>query len=164
MDISNLSLLVVDDNEINREVLTSQLQSWGATVSEAHSGPAALALCEKSVIEETLYDVVFLDMQMPKMDGEQLCLALSKDERFQSMKRIMMTSLSQRGDARHFADLGCSGYFPKPATADDLLDALAIVVQGGEVLKAAQPLVTRHYVKGLLHDVLRPFNGSFIIM
>lgn len=151
VDIKKLHLLVVDDNQTNREVLSGQLTHWGASVTEADSGLNALSVCEQRELEpnKPFFDVAFLDMQMPNMDGEKLALLLKKDKRFNKMKLVMMTSMVSRGDAQYFADLGFSAYFPKPATAGDLFNALHVVVEDGKVLQQAQPLVTHHYLQGL---------------
>jgi len=154
VDIQALNLLVVDDNVTNREVLRGQLEHWGASVVEAEDGPHALAVCEQRIEQDglPLFDIAFLDMQMPGMDGEQLGKALKSDPRFSQMKLVMMTSMGYQGEARHFADIGFSGYFPKPATTSDLFDALAVVAEDGEALQQAEPLVTHHYLKTLSHS------------
>ena len=155
IDMTMLNLLIVDDNATNREVLRGQLEHWGAAVTEAEDGPTALRLCESRVqpnepsSAESLFDIAFLDMQMPGMDGAALAKALKVDARFKNMKLVMMTSMSHRGDARFFSDLGFSAYFPKPTTTSDLFGALSVVAKGGEVLQEAQPLVTHHYLKTL---------------
>ncbi|HEB56618.1 MAG TPA: response regulator [Gammaproteobacteria bacterium] len=154
VDIQALNLLVVDDNITNREVLRGQLEHWGASVVEAEDGPQALAECEQRIEQSELpfFDIAFLDMQMPGMDGEQLGKALKADPRFSQMKLVMMTSMGYQGEARHFADIGFSGYFPKPATTSDLFDALSVVAEDGEALQQARPLVTHHYLKTLSHN------------
>lgn len=148
--ITALNLMVVDDNETNRDVLASQLQHWGAKVTEAASAQAALALCDEYHAESgRCFDVIFLDMQMPDMDGAELSQKLQQDTRFQAAKLVMMTSVAHKGDAQRFADLGFSAYFPKPATTSDIFDALHIVVEDGEALQSASPLVTSHNIKEL---------------
>ena len=151
IDIKKLNILIVDDNATNRDVLREQLQHWGANVVQAKSAREALFLCEQrySATEQPFYDIAFLDMQMPNMDGAQLGKKIGADERFNSMKLVMMTSMNQVGDGRFFAELGFSAYFPKPATTSDLFDALAVVVEGGEALSQAAPLVTSHYLQSL---------------
>jgi len=57
--------------------------------------------------------------------------------------------MNSRGDARYFAELGFSAYFPKPATTSDLFDALNVVIAGGDALDDASPLVTRHYLRSI---------------
>ena len=154
VDMSKLNLLVVDDNTTNREVLSGQLSHWGASVTEASSGAEALAICAERVDQKDapFFDIAFLDMQMPKMDGAQLGKSLKADKRFATMKLVMMTSMSHRGDAKYFSELGFSAYFPKPATTNDIFDALSVVADGGEALEQAAPLVTHHYLQTLAHN------------
>ncbi|ABV35992.1 Signal transduction histidine kinase-like protein [Shewanella sediminis HAW-EB3] len=151
VDITALKLLVVDDNETNREVIRGQLEYWGADVVEAKSGPQAIQICEEYFEDpdKQLFDVAFLDMQMADMDGAELGKRLKADSRFEPIKLVMMTSMSQIGDTHFFAELGFSAYFPKPTTTSDLFDALSIVSEGGQALQEAQPLVTHHYLQSL---------------
>ncbi len=162
VDAKNLKLLIVDDNVTNREVIRGQLEHWGATVFEADSGQQALSLCEQEHPDngKAAFDVAFLDMQMPYMDGAELGKKISSDKRFEKTKLIMMTSMGHIGDARFFAELGFAGYFPKPATTADLFGALAVVARGGEVLEEAVPLVTSHYLKTLLPAKDKQFSDS----
>ncbi|VAW64177.1 sensory box histidine kinase/response regulator [hydrothermal vent metagenome] len=145
--ISNLKILIVDDNATNREVLRCQIEKWGAEVVDAESGAEALEICERCVQQKKmLFDIALLDMQMPEMDGVELSRKLQQDERFSEIKLVMMTSMGHQGDAQFFSDLGFSAYFPKPATTSDLFDALAVVADDGEVLHLAKPLLTSHYL------------------
>mgnify|MGYP000633196351 CR=1 FL=1 len=154
VDMTKLNLLVVDDNNTNREVLIGQLEHWGAEVIEATDGPSALDCLYKRAecTDNPLFDVAFLDMQMPGMDGATLGKTIRADARFNTMKLVMMTSMSHRGDAKFFADQGFDAYFPKPATTSDLFDALSVVVEGGDALRQASPLVTHHYLHSLDHE------------
>lgn len=151
VDITQLNLLVVDDNSTNLEVIREQLEIWGATVVEANSGQQALEICAQRDKDPEMadFDVAFLDMQMAEMDGAELGRRLKADPKTSAIKLVMMTSMSQMGDARFFAKLGFSAYFPKPTTTSDLFDALNVVAQGGEALIKAKPLVTHHYLEGL---------------
>jgi len=151
MDISNLNILIVDDNFTNREVLRGQLSLWGAKVQEAENAHVALNLLAQSFRPDSSapIELAILDMQMPGMDGAELGKRIRADQRFDSVKLVMMTSMSEMGDARFFADLGFQAYFPKPVTTDDLFKALSVMSEDGEALQQAQPLVTSHYLKEL---------------
>lgn len=152
VNTKKLKLLIVDDNETNRKVMRGQFEHWGATVFEAESGEQALRLCEQEYHDKNItpFNIAFINMQMPYMNGAELGKRMKDDERFTSIKLIMMTFMANLGDARYFADLGFDGYFPKPATTADLFGALSVLSQGGEVLAAAEPLVTSHYLKTLI--------------
>lgn len=149
-----LNVLIVDDNKTNIEVLRGQLEHWGLKVVEAFSGAHALAVCKERVESKNIpfFDVAFLDMQMPEMDGVELSKKIKTSENYRSMKLIMMSSISSGGDAKYFGELGFSAYFPKPATASDLYDALTLVSENGAALQQADPLVTHHYLKSLKSD------------
>lgn len=150
IDISQLNLLIVDDNSTNLEVLRGQLEHWGAKVTEANSGQKALQICQlRASSGNKNFDVALLDMQMPEMDGAQLATRLRLDKQFDEMKLVMMTSITAHHEAKFFADLGFNAYFPKPATTSDLFQALSVVVDNGETLRDAVPLVTHDYLATL---------------
>ncbi len=151
-DVSQLTVLVVDDNATNRDILAKQLAKWGAKVSKADSGASAISMCQqREALGQFPYDIAIIDMQMPEMNGEQLALKFNEIPALSSMKFIMMTSMQTKGDGKRFAELGFSGYFPKPATTADLYAALNIIADDGEALRQANPLVTQHYIKEIRH-------------
>ncbi len=150
IDMSQLNILVVDDNKTNREVLRRQLEYWGAKVVEAKSAKQALKILSECAQDaDSVFDIAILDMQMPEMDGAELAKVIRANASFKKMKLVIMTSMSSRGDGQYFSSIGFSAYFPKPATTRDLLNALAVVADNGQALDQATPLVTRHYLKDL---------------
>lgn len=88
-------------------------------------------------------------MQMPEMDGSDLGKQLQSNAAFSKMKLVMMTSIGEQGDNEYFSNIGFSAYFTKPTTTSDLFSALAIIIEDGDTLKRAQPLVTSQYIKSL---------------
>ncbi|OUS09454.1 hypothetical protein A9Q89_13160 [Gammaproteobacteria bacterium 53_120_T64] len=159
VDLHGVRILIIDDNETNREVLEQQLSLWGAYVTEADSAASALRILDEQVAEP--FPVAIVDMQMPEMDGAALGRAIRADARFKATQLVMMTSMSEPGDAQFFANLGFAAYFPKPTTTSDLFDALAVVLGGGEALLAAKPLVTHNYLQSLSHEPSPPSaNGG----
>ncbi|MFD2165067.1 response regulator [Thalassotalea euphylliae] len=152
VDMSALHILVVDDNTTNREVIAKQLMKWGIKVTLAESAQQAIEQCHYQLAQNNpMFDIAILDMQMPNMDGEALAVGLKANPEFSGMKLVMMTSMQSRGDGKHFANLGFSGYFPKPVVRADLFAALHIIADGGSALERAKPLVTQHYIKEI-HD------------
>jgi len=79
-NISKLKILIVDDSTTNREVLRGQLEYWGASVFEAVSGADAQRVCEERMNHETseFFNIAFIDMQMPEMNGVSLVESLKK--------------------------------------------------------------------------------------
>ena len=156
-EIRGVHILVVDDNATNREVLIAQLKSWGARVSEVKDGPSALAALGSARDAGDPFEAAILDMQMPDMDGADLARAIKADDTLDRTHLVLMTSLGQRGDARHMEELGFAAYLVKPTRQSDLFDTLSAVLarspQG-----ASQRIVTRHAV----HEMRR--SGTRILL
>ncbi|WP_250656077.1 response regulator [Alkalimarinus coralli] len=127
-DITNLNILVVDDNNSNRNVLVEQLKHWGANVVSAESGKAALDYLNKQYQQPGQHkiDIALIDMQMPEMSGKALGKAIRSNTCFDAIKLVMMTSMGHRGDTQYFANLGFCASFPKPTTTSDLFNALTV--------------------------------------
>jgi len=151
IDISELNILIVDDNRTNLDVLRSQLKHWGANVTEAVGGEDALRICQQrsEALELPFFDIAILDMSMPNMDGAELGRQIRTHHAYASMKLVMMTSMSFHGDRQNLADIGFEAYFPKPATTADLFKALNVLSEGGEAQERADPLITHEYLNSL---------------
>jgi len=151
VDITKLNILIVDNNQTNLEVLRGQLEHWGATVTEAISGEKALYLFEQhtSQTELPLFDIAFLDMQMPKMDGAELGEKIRNNPALNTMKLVMMTSITQGNEAQFFANIGFNAYFPKPATTSDLFNALAVVMDKKEQ-EQTNTIITSDYLQSFI--------------
>jgi PAS domain S-box-containing protein len=141
--VKGTRVLVVDDNATNREVLTAQLQSWGAVVAAVESGSKALACLQSAVANGSPFQLAVLDMMMPGMDGATLGRAILADDTLKSMPLVMMTSLGQRGDAVRFKEIGFAAYLIKPVRQSDLFDCL-IAALTGEQQKQTGSLKTHH--------------------
>ena len=150
VDVRDVDLLIVDDNQTNRLVLKEQLELWGAKVTEAEDGLAALTLLQNR--DRPDFKVAFLDMQMPYMDGAELGRRIRESSKLDALKLVMMTSMASRGDAGYFASIGFDGYFPKPATLSDLFDTLALTLNNDQLPSEERPLITHHYLQGLNYD------------
>jgi CheY-like chemotaxis protein len=141
-DISNIDgsskrILIVDDNDTNRNVLRAQLEQWGMLVEEAVDATMALDQCRKNVDENgnVVFDIAILDMNMPSMNGDELGELLSNTPAFSEMKLVMMRPMGQKIDAEKLLKAGFCGDFPKPATAKDLLYALSFTSEKGAALE-----------------------------
>jgi len=152
-DVSGLSLLVIDDNAINREVFRGQLEKWGCHVEEASSALVAISNLQlRFDNKQPLFDVVFVDMQMPEMDGAAFAETIGSDPRFSQLPMVMMTSMSAPGDKKYFTDLGFSAYFAKPVTSLDILDALAIIKSTARNTQGIETIITHQYLASLSHE------------
>jgi len=142
-DLSGLRVLVVDDNRVNRRVLSEQLASWGMSQEAVSSGAAALEALRAAADRGEPFHIAILDYFMPGMDGEKLARAIRADAAFQNTVLIMLTSSGRRGDGRRFQEAGFAGYFVKPVRASTMLDALA-TAWSAQLHGKENTMVTRH--------------------
>lgn len=110
-------VLVVEDNHINRLVVTKHLESLGHTVTTAENGKDALAL-----LEHNRFDIVFMDIQMPEMDGLTATRELRGKENVASRRIpvIALTAHAMREDRERCLDAGMDDYISKPVKRTDL--------------------------------------------
>lgn len=94
-----------------------------------------------------MYDIAVLDMQMPGMDGIELCKVLKAHADYKHMPLVMMTSIAGLEGAQRYFDAGFQAYFPKPVTTADLISALSVITNSEQ--HEALPLVTSGYISSL---------------
>ena len=153
--IHGVHILIVDDSPTNREILAAQLNAWGTRSEETCDGPTALLALKQARDAGDPFAAVILDMQMPGMDGEDLARAIKSDKTLAHTILVLMTSIGQRGDARHMQELGFAAYLVKPARQSDLFDCLAAVLAGTSVAQPVRPIVTRHAIREMRRGTLR---------
>jgi PAS domain S-box-containing protein len=153
--IRGVHILIVDDSPTNREILAAQLNAWGTRSEETSDGPEALLALARARDAGDPFAAVILDMQMPGMDGEDLARAIKSDKTLADTILVLMTSIGQRGDARHMEELGFAAYLVKPARQSDLFDCLAAVLAGAAVALPVRPIVTRHAIREMRRGALR---------
>jgi adenylate cyclase len=103
------TLLVVDDNRVNRLLLGRALEQLGHTVTFAQNGREALASLRQRAV-----DLVLLDIEMPEMDGYQVLAALAADPHFREIPVVMMSSVEEVDSVARCIELGAEDYLFKP--------------------------------------------------
>jgi CheY-like chemotaxis protein len=103
------SLLVVDDNETNRDLLARHLERQGHTVAVAENGRQALEM-----IQRDRFDLVLLDVIMPEMNGYQVLQRLKSDEAWRDIPVIMISALDEMDSVVRCIKMGAEDYLPKP--------------------------------------------------
>jgi len=115
-------LLLVEDNPINQEVARTLLEREGATVVTAGNGREAL---ERLALEESAFDAVLMDVQMPEMGGYEAARAIRAQQRFISLPIIAMTANAMTGDREKCLEAGMNDHIPKPFDPYHLYSTLA---------------------------------------
>ncbi|MEM0978999.1 MAG: response regulator, partial [Cyanobacteria bacterium P01_H01_bin.58] len=127
------TVLIVDDSITVRELLSMSFNKVGYRVEQARDGQEAWEKLRSGLP----CDLVFCDIEMPRMDGLELLSRMQKDG---LLKRVPIAMLTSRGADRHrqmALDLGASGYFTKPYLEEALLDAAQRMLNGEVLLTKA---------------------------
>lgn len=114
-------LLVVEDNKVNQQVAVSRLQRLGYSVETADNGAIALEM-----LAESDYDLIFMDCQMPVLDGYEATRKIRKLEGIKAeLPVIAMTANAMSGDREKCLAAGMSDYLSKPVKNDELTRILS---------------------------------------
>ncbi|WP_028880754.1 diguanylate cyclase [Terasakiella pusilla] len=114
--IKGSKILVVDDNRINQKVLAGVLEANGYDISFADDGPQALAM-----VDVNQPDLILLDVQMPSMDGFEVCSRLKAQEKTRDIPVVFITATDTvEGKVQGFK-VGASDYIPRPLQMPEVL-------------------------------------------
>ena len=128
-------VLIVDDNEINRDVFSQQVSAWQADVSTAESAAAAVELLESATKRREKFDLVLLDFYMPDTDGMELAATIRSRPEFGQPGLLMLSSADSESMPNR-PEANCIDlYLPKPVRRAVLHNALITVLQEGRVEK-----------------------------
>jgi two-component system sensor histidine kinase/response regulator len=126
-ELRGLPVLIVDDNETNRNILHEQVLAWGMRNGRARSGPEALAILRAAAKRGQPYHLAVLDMHMPDMDGLMLAREIKADRDIASVRLVMLTS-GGVDDPDELRRVGIDRCLRKPARQSELYNCLASVM------------------------------------
>ncbi|USD47935.1 hypothetical protein CTT30_16475 [Vibrio coralliilyticus] len=124
IDLSGTRVLVVDDNEINREVARGYLERVGALVFFAHDGEQCLEVVKKSFMKGVPFDCILLDCQMPVMNGYDCSRQLRYNSQTYGSGKlpiIAMTANAFSGEREKCISYGMNDFISKPVDAELLI-------------------------------------------
>ncbi len=126
---SKATILVVDDNTDNVEILRAFLESRGFTIAEARDGRTALAR-----MEEVKPDLVLLDVMMPGMDGWEVCRVIKQHPQLGDTRVVMVTAKGGFEDKFEGLRSGADDYVVKPVDFKDLMGKVErnLAARGGQ--------------------------------
>ncbi len=114
---SDVKVLIVDDNMINRKVARGFLKNYGLDLAEAESGPEAIEM-----VRASRYDIIFMDHMMPGMDGIEAAEIIRRDcgENGTAPAMIALTANAMEGMREHFLECGFQDFISKPLDRKEL--------------------------------------------
>jgi two-component system cell cycle response regulator DivK len=110
------TILVVEDQEDNRQILRDLLASAGFRMVEAHDGQEALTLARSE-----RPDLILMDIQLPILDGYEATRGIKRDPELKDIPIIAVTSYALSGDEERAREAGCDAYVAKPYSTRLLL-------------------------------------------
>ena len=120
--IFNLKALVVEDNRVNQKIIVHTLQNLGIKSETAENGKEAIDLFKKSQ-----YDIVFMDIQMPIMNGVVATKEIIKYEKLNNLTHtpiVAVTTNSLKGDRESYLEAGMDEYIAKPINAQKFISVV----------------------------------------
>jgi CheY-like chemotaxis protein len=112
-------VLLAEDNQVNSEMVRTYLASYGYIVLAAQNGEEVL-----KKVEETIPDIIVMDIQMPKMDGLEATQRIRRDPRFAAIPILALTALVMPGDRERCLEAGANEYLSKPVSLAVLLKTI----------------------------------------
>ena len=120
-------VLLVEDNEMNRDMLSRRLTRRGFEVVFAGDGQQGMDLARSEKP-----DVILMDMSLPVMDGWEATRRIKADGTMRSIPVIGLTAHAMSGDREKAIEAGCDDYDTKPVEIDRLLEKIRRLLDGGK--------------------------------
>ena len=121
------SVLLVEDNEMNRDMLSRRLKRKGYAVSIAVDGAEGVAKAEAE-----LPDIILMDMSLPILDGWEATRRLKANDRTKSIPIIAQTAHAMAGDREKCLAAGCDDYATKPVELRVLLEKIENLLKNSQ--------------------------------
>ena len=154
-DMPHTHLLVVDDNQNNRDIVSRLLEREGYTTSQAENGLQAIELLTSEPV-----DLILLDVMMPVMDGIEACKRLKDDPETRLIPVVIMTALGQVEDRVRAIRAGADDFLTKPVNRAELLARIQTslrlketVEQKMDTLKGAQEYLARFVPQSVIRQL-----------
>ena len=148
---SSYRILIVDDEPVNLQVLENHLSLHNYSVTQASSGPKALEILQKNPD----YDLIILDIIMPKMSGYEVCQKLREMYPSSQLPVVMLTAKNRVTDLMEGFTSGANDYLTKPFSKDELLTRIRTHLELAHINKA--------YGRFVPHDFLELLGKESII-
>ena len=114
-----MKILLVEDNELNRDMLTRRLKRKGFTVLCAENGQEGIDIAKSENL-----DIILMDLSLPVVDGWTAAERLKADATTKSIPIIALTAHAMKGDREKALEAGCDDYDTKPIDFERLMDKI----------------------------------------
>lgn len=163
--LRGLPVLVVDDNQTNREFLKRVLQNWSLRPETVESGREAVRIMKERASRGEPYQLVLLDALMPEIDGFEVAAEIGKDPVLAKTTLLMLSSADRQAFRDRLQNLPVDDFLEKPVSQSDLWDSIATSL-GGMAVKRPQVPQSAAAASRKLHVLLvedMPANQKVIV-
>jgi class 3 adenylate cyclase len=154
------NLLVVDDNKVNRILLTRSLEQDGHRVDMAENGKLALEMLKRG-----MYDLVLLDIEMPEMSGYEVLEACLQDNELRNLPIIMTSALDEINSVVKCIQLGAEDYLNKPVNPILLQARVNASLEKKRLRDEQRKLIRTFATKDVAEELLRTgfsLGGNYV--
>ena len=151
-----LDILVAEDNVVNQTVAKKRLEKMGHRVAIANDGEMAL-----HKVEESDFDGIFMDIQMPEMDGYETTAKIRQYEASEGLKRhwiVAMTAYAMKGDEDRCLQAGMDDYMSKPFRVENLKEVLVRMAKAAGHSGRSGQVVARESAKKRFEEFLETLD------
>ena len=127
-DLSGARVLIIDDNQVNRAILSEQMTTWNFDNAAASTGGQGLEVMRAVIANGINLDLVILDYQMPEMSGEEVLKTMRSDEVLKDIPVVMLTSVDSAQTNQRLSRLGAEANLTKPTRSSMLLETVLQVI------------------------------------
>jgi CheY-like chemotaxis protein/HPt (histidine-containing phosphotransfer) domain-containing protein len=139
--LKGIRVIVIDDNETTRSILSGYLRSWGCSVSAVDNGASALKLLRDAAKKGESFDACLVDLLMAGMDGWQFASEVNADKAINAVRLFLMSPSGKSGDEAKMKLLNWfDGYLTKPVRRGVLFDKLLKSLSDNTDLEAVEEL------------------------
>ena len=144
-----VTILLVDDNELNQKLIGQMLTNYGFEVVTAANGLEALWQMERKT-----FDLVLMDMQMPRMDGYEATRRIRENAAWTKVPVIAITANSLSGDRDKCLACGCTSYLAKPFRSEVLVREIKYLLNNEFMKDKQAELYSQQIIAGLLPEFM----------
>ncbi|HEY8025745.1 MAG TPA: PAS domain S-box protein [Burkholderiaceae bacterium] len=142
--LAGRTVMLIDDNQTSLTILSKMFERWQVPTIVHHTGDAALDYCRQ---ESAPVDCIIMDYNMPGLNGFETAQALAEIPRYRNVPIIILSSSGVPGDGQKCRELGIQGFLLKPASHDEIYNAVCGVIDRERSKAGETSMVTRHSIR-----------------
>lgn len=160
VDVTGSRILVVDDNEVNRSILSEQMAAWKFESVAVVDGFEALSFLQAAGQQKLKIDAIVLDYHMPGLTGEGVVQRMRSDASIADIPIIMLTSVECTEEGKAFTSLGIQAHLTKPARSSLLLEIIVEVISKDRAKANNKELKNYSIASQIAEAAMQPFGQA----